>query len=148
MDKKNKTTNAVEILHRRYIKDDAERKISVQEERVNATILREAARVCHAAEDQKEWGDTFEKFLVHLNTCCEKLDDAIEACYVNIGDDCLRIFMTTPGEDYDISIDDRITEIDIELAREFPSCPADCVQVPHDFLGSFFSVKNSLKVYG
>ena len=38
MAKKEKTTNAVEILHRRYIKDDAERKASVQAERVNAEV--------------------------------------------------------------------------------------------------------------
>ncbi|MFQ5463788.1 MAG: helix-turn-helix domain-containing protein [Phycisphaerae bacterium] len=38
MAKKEKTTSAVEILHRRYIKDDAERKASVQEERVNAEV--------------------------------------------------------------------------------------------------------------
>jgi transcriptional regulator with XRE-family HTH domain len=40
MAKKEKTTNAVEILHRRYIKDDAERKASVQAERVNAEVAR------------------------------------------------------------------------------------------------------------
>ena len=38
MAKKDKTTNAVEILHRRYIKEDAERKASVQEERVHAEV--------------------------------------------------------------------------------------------------------------
>ena len=38
MAKKEKTTNAVNILHRRYIKDDAERKASVQAERVNADV--------------------------------------------------------------------------------------------------------------
>lgn len=37
--KKNKqTTNAVEILHRRYIRDDADRKASLQTERVNAEV--------------------------------------------------------------------------------------------------------------
>lgn len=40
MAKKDKTTNAVDILHRRYIKDDAERKASVQEERANAEVAR------------------------------------------------------------------------------------------------------------
>ena len=40
MAKKDRTTNAVEILHRRYIKDDAERKASVQAERVNAEVAR------------------------------------------------------------------------------------------------------------
>jgi transcriptional regulator with XRE-family HTH domain len=40
MAKKDKTTNTVEILHRRYIKDDAERKASVQDERVHAEVAR------------------------------------------------------------------------------------------------------------
>lgn len=40
MKKRNQTTNAVEILHRRYIGDDAERKASLQSERVNAEIAR------------------------------------------------------------------------------------------------------------
>lgn len=35
---KNLTTNAVEILHQRYIGDDAERKASLQTERVNADV--------------------------------------------------------------------------------------------------------------
>ena len=39
-ERKRKTTNAVEILHRRYIGDDAERKASLQAERVNAEVAR------------------------------------------------------------------------------------------------------------
>jgi transcriptional regulator with XRE-family HTH domain len=38
MEKKERTTNAVEILHRRYIGDDAETKASLQAERVNAEV--------------------------------------------------------------------------------------------------------------
>jgi len=38
MGEKNLTTNAVEILHQRYIGDDAERKASLQTERVNADV--------------------------------------------------------------------------------------------------------------
>lgn len=38
MGKKNQSTNAVEILHRRYIRDDAGRKASLQAERVNAEV--------------------------------------------------------------------------------------------------------------
>ena len=36
----NKTTDAVDILHRRYVGDNAERKASLQAERVNAEIER------------------------------------------------------------------------------------------------------------
>jgi len=58
MGKRNRTTNAVEILHRRYIGDDAEKKASLQAERVNADVaqmiydLRQEASVT-----QKELAD-------------------------------------------------------------------------------------------
>ena len=115
------------------------------------TTAREAARACRAAEDQKDWSDTFRNFLGYINMRCSELAGSIEACYVDIGDDGLRVFVATPGEDYDPSISDKLTEIDIDLATRFPTCPADCVQVPsepHDSLSSFFSVEHSLKVYG
>lgn len=40
MEKKKKTTNAIEILHNRYIGDDADRKASLKEERANAEVAR------------------------------------------------------------------------------------------------------------
>lgn len=50
MKKERHTTNAVDILHRRYISDDADRRASLQDERVNA----EVARMIH--ELRKEAG--------------------------------------------------------------------------------------------
>ena len=38
MAKKEKTQDAVSILHKRYVKDDPERKAALQEERVNAEV--------------------------------------------------------------------------------------------------------------
>jgi transcriptional regulator with XRE-family HTH domain len=40
MAKKERTQNAVQILHGRYVKDDPERKAALQEERVNAEVAR------------------------------------------------------------------------------------------------------------
>ena len=40
MKKHRSTTDAVEILHRRYIGDDEERKASLQMERINADVAR------------------------------------------------------------------------------------------------------------
>ena len=40
MKKERRTTDAVSILHRRYIGDDAERKASLQDERVNTEVAR------------------------------------------------------------------------------------------------------------
>lgn len=38
MSQENKTENAVKILHRRYIKEQPERKASIQQERINAQV--------------------------------------------------------------------------------------------------------------
>lgn len=38
MSQENKIENAVSILHRRYIKDQPERKASIQQERINAQV--------------------------------------------------------------------------------------------------------------
>ena len=58
MDKNKRTTDAVEILHRRYIKGSAEREASLSAERVNAEV---AAMVCDVRADagltQKELAD-------------------------------------------------------------------------------------------
>ena len=40
MTRKKKTSNAVQILHNRYVKDDPQRKASVEAERVNAQVAR------------------------------------------------------------------------------------------------------------
>jgi len=40
MKKQSRTTDAVEILHRRYIGDDEGRRASLQEERINAEVAR------------------------------------------------------------------------------------------------------------
>ena len=40
MKKQSQTTDAVEILHRRYIADDEGRRASLQEERINAEVAR------------------------------------------------------------------------------------------------------------
>jgi len=53
-----KTTNAVDILHRRYITDDAERKASLQAERVNAEVARMIYELRkEAGMKQKEFAD-------------------------------------------------------------------------------------------
>ena len=58
MNRKKTTTNAIDILHRRYVKDDAARKAALEDERVNAHV----ARLIHdlrteAGMSQKELAD-------------------------------------------------------------------------------------------
>lgn len=58
MAKRKATTDAVEILHRRYVGDDPERKASLQEERVNAQVARTIYELRkEAGLSQKELAD-------------------------------------------------------------------------------------------
>lgn len=57
-EKGRKTTNAVAILHRRYVGDDAERKASIQEERANVEIARMIYELRkEAGMNQKDLGE-------------------------------------------------------------------------------------------
>jgi transcriptional regulator with XRE-family HTH domain len=58
MEKKARRTNAVEILHHRFIGDDGERRASLQEERVNAEVAQTIYELRKEAElTQKELAD-------------------------------------------------------------------------------------------
>lgn len=73
MKKSIRTTNAVEILHRRYIGDDAEQKASLQAERINA----EVARLIY--ELRQERGETQKEFAELIGTTqsvISRLEDA------------------------------------------------------------------------
>ena len=73
MNKTRKTSNAVRILHRRYVGDDVERKASLEKERVNAEValtiyeLREQAGL-----SQKELADRVET----TQSVISRLEDA------------------------------------------------------------------------
>ncbi|MBW2108212.1 MAG: helix-turn-helix transcriptional regulator [Deltaproteobacteria bacterium] len=55
MDKNKNTNNGIEILHRRYVGDDPERKASLQAERVNAEVARTIYELRNEADmTQKE----------------------------------------------------------------------------------------------
>jgi len=58
MNKTRKTSNAVRILHRRYVGDDVERKASLEKERVNAEVARTIYELREQAGlSQKELAD-------------------------------------------------------------------------------------------
>ena len=73
MAKKERTTSAVDILHRRYIKDAPERKASLQAERVNAQV----AQLIH---DLRKDADLSQKELAKLvgttQSVISRLEDA------------------------------------------------------------------------
>src|ERR1039458_2159934 len=58
MNKTRKTSNAVRILHRRYVGDDVQRKASLEQERVNAKVARTIYELREQAGlSQKELAD-------------------------------------------------------------------------------------------
>ncbi len=58
MNRKKETSNAVEILHRRYIKGDPDRKAALEAERVNAEVARMIYELrCDVGMSQKELAD-------------------------------------------------------------------------------------------
>ena len=73
MAKKEKTTSAVEILHRRYIKGAPQREASLQAERVNA-------EVAHLIHDLRKDADLSQKELAELvgttQSVISRLEDA------------------------------------------------------------------------
>lgn len=73
MSERRETTNAVEILHRRYVKDEPERKASVQTERVNAEVARMIHDMrTHAGLTQKELADLIDT----TQSVISRLEDA------------------------------------------------------------------------
>jgi len=73
MDRNKKTDNGVEILHRRYVGDDAERKASLQAERVNAEVARTIYELRNEADmTQKELA----KLVGTTQSAISRLEDA------------------------------------------------------------------------
>jgi transcriptional regulator with XRE-family HTH domain len=73
MNKTRKTSNAVRILHRRYVGDDVQRKASLEQERVNAEVARTIYELREQAGlSQKELADRVET----TQSVISRLEDA------------------------------------------------------------------------
>ncbi|NQT55892.1 MAG: helix-turn-helix domain-containing protein [Desulfobacteraceae bacterium] len=73
MGKKDRTSNAVEILHKRYVGDDAERKASLQEERVNADV---AQMIYELRQEAKVTQKDLAKLIGTTQSVISRLEDA------------------------------------------------------------------------
>jgi hypothetical protein len=113
------------------------------------TTSAEAARACQQAQATKEFQDEFKKFLSYIHGWCIEQAKAIESGYVDIGDGGLRVNICMKSDDFDFEFDDKITELDIKLAQEFPSCIAEVTQIPKQVCGKLeLDAEYSLQVYG
>jgi len=113
------------------------------------TTAAEAARACQQAQATKEFQEKFKLFLGHIHEWCKSRGDNIESGYVDVGDGGLRVNICMKADDFDFEFDDQITELDIELAREFPECVAEVTQLPRHVCRQLdLDTEFSLQVYG
>ena len=92
--------------------------------------MREAAQACQQAEDNKEWEDAFQEFLVDLEQWGESHSDRVRSVYVYIGDGTLNILVGNNLDEYDSDLDDTLSDLDISLVQKFPWLVADVMQIP------------------
>jgi len=115
------------------------------------TTSRDAAIVCRQAQDSKEWRQEFESFLGHIHKWAEDHSDVVVRCYVGVSSEGLTVVVVVKGEEPRHDFDDVITDLDIELAREYPNCRADVLQSPEcppEAMIPYLSLADSLQVYG
>jgi hypothetical protein len=94
------------------------------------TTAAEAARACKQADDSREWQKQFNEFLKYLHKWCDDNSNRIESGYVSVGDSGLNVLLVLSSEGYDFDFEDEIVELDLALARDFPLCTSEVMQVP------------------
>ena len=115
------------------------------------TTVKEAAQACRSALDQKEWQEQFEGFLGHIHEWAKSHSDIVASAFVGISSEGLTGVIITKGPNYRQDFDDEITELDIELAKRFPSCRADVLQSPEEEPEAripYISLERAVQVYG
>jgi hypothetical protein len=115
------------------------------------TAVQRAAQACRSALDQKEWTAQFEAFLACIHQWAEEHSDTVAAAFLGISSEGLTGVIVTKGLEYRLDFDDAVTELDIELAKEFPNCRADILQSPEGAPESripYISLERAVQVYG
>ena len=115
------------------------------------TTVKEAAQACRTALDFQAWKGEFEGFLARIHEWAKQHADVVSSAFVGISSEGLTGVIVTKGPDYRMELDDAITDLDIEVAKRFPSCRADILQSPDDEPESripYISVERAVQVYG
>lgn len=111
---------------------------------------KEAARACRSAANEQEWKTEFNSFLTNVHDWCKKHSGSIDNAYLSLGDEGLKLFLATNGDEYDFSLDDDVAKLGIDLTNTFPGCPVDVLHVPNTSLTelrSFFSPSTAIQLY-
>jgi hypothetical protein len=110
--------------------------------------VKEAARACEAAQNEKDLRDQFTRMLVYLREWCGKRAQKVQTACVYPGDGFLNILIGTRGDDYCFDFDNEVTELDIELTRQFAWLTAEVFQVPDKAREGHISLGKAIFVYG
>jgi hypothetical protein len=109
---------------------------------------REAARACEVAQSEKELREAFNRLLVYLHEWCKTRGSTVHSAYVYSGDGCLNILICTQGPDYRFDFDDPVTELDLDLTRQFDWLTAEVMQVPEASREGHIALEKAIIVYG
>jgi hypothetical protein len=110
--------------------------------------MREAAQACKQAQDDKQWQEKFNEFLVYLESWGEANANRLSSVLVSVGDGALNILICTPSDTYDEELDDPITALDLDLVKRFPWLVAEVMQVPSAAQGDRAPYEKAILVYG
>jgi hypothetical protein len=109
---------------------------------------KEAARACQVAQSEKELRDAFGQFILYLHEWCKSRAADVHTAYVYPGDGFLNILICTRGEDYRFDLDDPVTELDLDLTRQFGWLVAEVMQVPEGSREGHIALEKAIIVYG
>ena len=115
------------------------------------TTSSEAAQACKMAQDILRWNQEFQAFLRHIHYWCDKHKEKVARAYLSFSSDGLKLFLPTHGSDYRFDFDDEVSDLDLEIAKEFPTCPTEVMQLPEnpdDALTSFFDPAKAFQLHG
>jgi hypothetical protein len=101
--------------------------------------------------DQKEWTEEFKAFLSHIHEWAQQHSDVVSAAFVGVSSEGLTGVIVTKGPEYRTDLDDEITDLDIQLADQFPACRADILQSPEgepEGRIPYISLERAVQVYG
>jgi hypothetical protein len=111
----------------------------------------EAARACKRHMTVVEWKQEFTRLLAHLRKWIEQHLSTVEACYADVRDGQLVIFILPKGRRFDMGLAEEIAALEYSLPGQFPICDCEVMQVPatsNESLTGFMNPERSILVYG
>ncbi len=125
--------------------------VTPEDENRFVTTVQRAAFACQTLLKVDEWRKEFESLLSYLNQWAEKHKDTVAQAYVGVSSEGLTAVVITKGQEYQLTFDDEVTRLDIELANQFPNCQLDVLQSPEcepETRIPYLSLEHSIQVYG